>query len=99
MLGLLINGKGIKEAGLINHPYKLLIMDIDGTLVCKDGTISAEDREALAEVRRSAYRLPYLPGGWLHAMAGPLISSPAIEHINSGDVVKVYHADTDSSVI
>jgi hydroxymethylpyrimidine pyrophosphatase-like HAD family hydrolase len=28
-------------------------MDIDGTLVCKDGTISAEDREALAEVRRS----------------------------------------------
>ncbi len=38
---------------MINHPYKLLIMDIDGTLVCKDGTISAEDREALAEVRRS----------------------------------------------
>ena len=39
--GVLINGKGIKETGLINHLYKLLIVDIDGTLVCKDGTISA----------------------------------------------------------
>ena len=62
MLGLLINGKEIKEAGLINHPYKLLIVDIDGTLVCKDGTISAADREALAEVRRSGVQVSLSTG-------------------------------------
>ncbi len=45
----LIKGKGIKGIGLINNPYKLLIIDIDGTLIGKDGTISAEDREALAK--------------------------------------------------
>ena len=33
----------------MNHPYKLLIVDIDGTLIGKDGTISAEDRDALAK--------------------------------------------------
>jgi hypothetical protein len=33
--------------------YRLLVVDIDGTLIGKDGSISAEDREALAKVRRS----------------------------------------------
>ena len=40
--------KGIKGIGLTNHPYKLLVVDIDGTLLGKNGTISAEDRDALA---------------------------------------------------
>ena len=31
-------------------PYKLLVLDIDGTLVDKNGVISAEDRNALAKV-------------------------------------------------
>ena len=34
---------------MINTAYKLLIVDVDGTLVSKDGTISAEDRDALAK--------------------------------------------------
>ncbi len=46
----LIKGKGIKGIGLTNHPYKLLVVDIDGTLLGKNGTISAEDRDALARV-------------------------------------------------
>ena len=29
--------------------YKLLVVDVDGTLIGKDGTISAEDRDALAK--------------------------------------------------
>ena len=33
--------------------YKLLVVDIDGTLLGREGSISAEDREALAKVRRS----------------------------------------------
>jgi Cof subfamily protein (haloacid dehalogenase superfamily) len=33
--------------------YKLLVVDIDGTLIGKDGSISAEDREAIAKVRRA----------------------------------------------
>jgi len=43
--------KRIKEAGLINHPYKLLVVDIDGTLVDGHGNISTEDREALVKAR------------------------------------------------
>ena len=31
-------------------PYKLLVLDIDGTLLDKNGAISAEDRDALARV-------------------------------------------------
>ncbi len=34
---------------MINHPYKLLVIDIDGTLLGKDRGISMEDREALAK--------------------------------------------------
>jgi len=32
------------------NPYKLLVLDIDGTLLDKNGVISAEDRNALARV-------------------------------------------------
>ena len=40
-----------KEIKLRNHPYKLLVVDIDGTLVNRHGNISAEDVETLAKVR------------------------------------------------
>jgi len=33
--------------------YKLLVIDIDGTLLSRDGSISVENREALARVRQS----------------------------------------------
>jgi len=33
---------------LVNNRYKLLVVDIDGTLLGKNGAMSAEDREALA---------------------------------------------------
>ncbi len=36
----------------VNNPYKLLVVDIDGTLVGKNGAISVEDREALARARQ-----------------------------------------------
>ena len=35
---------------MINRPYRLLVVDIDGTLLGKGRIISAEDREALARV-------------------------------------------------
>jgi len=38
---------------LINKPYKLLVSDIDGTLLNRNGEISTVDIEALAEVVRS----------------------------------------------
>lgn len=38
-----------KETRLINHPYRLLVVDIDGTLLGKARSISTEDREALAK--------------------------------------------------
>ncbi|GAI73765.1 unnamed protein product, partial [marine sediment metagenome] len=36
---------------MVNNHYKLLVVDIDGTLVGGDRSISAEDREALAKAR------------------------------------------------
>lgn len=38
---------------LIRNTYKLLIVDIDGTLLDKKGAISAEDKRALAKVREA----------------------------------------------
>ncbi|GAJ17382.1 unnamed protein product, partial [marine sediment metagenome] len=38
---------------MTNHSYKLLVVDIDGTLLGKDKSISAEDREALARASAS----------------------------------------------
>ena len=35
-----------------NSKYKLLVVDVDGTLVGRDGSISAEDKEAVAKARR-----------------------------------------------
>ena len=47
---------------MTNNSYKLLIMDVDGTLVGKDGTISAEDREALTRARASGVRISLSTG-------------------------------------
>lgn len=38
---------------MVNNQYKLLVVDVDGTLLGKNGRISAEDREALAKARDS----------------------------------------------
>lgn len=47
---------------LARNPYRLLVMDIDGTLLDKDGNISAEDREALDGVRESGMMLALSTG-------------------------------------
>ncbi len=44
------------------HAYKLLVVDIDGTLVGKDGTIAAEDKEAVARVAGSGIRVALSTG-------------------------------------
>ena len=35
----------------INNPYKMLVLDIDGTLVDRNGSISTEDTDAIAKAR------------------------------------------------
>ena len=47
---------------LINNRYKLLVVDIDGTLLGKDGTISAEDKHALSQVVASGIRISLSSG-------------------------------------
>ena len=42
---------------MVRHPYKLLVLDIDGTLVSTDRGISAENKEALAKARDSGVRV------------------------------------------
>ena len=89
-----------KEIKLINHPYKLLVVDIDGTLVNKHGKISAADREALTKVRdlgipvslstgrglRASLRIieQLSPDGYHISFDGALVSRP-----NRGEEVYV----------
>ncbi len=47
---------------MINSPYKLLVVDIDGTLLNKNGAISAEDRDALARARDLGIRVSLSSG-------------------------------------
>ncbi len=52
--------------------YKLLVVDIDGTLVGKDGGILAEDREALARVSDSGIGISLSTGRAVQACTGVL---------------------------
>ena len=47
---------------MINNRYKLLVVDIDGTLLDKNGAISAEDKNALARVSDSGIRVALSTG-------------------------------------
>jgi Cof subfamily protein (haloacid dehalogenase superfamily) len=47
---------------LINHPYKLLVVDIDGTLLGKGRAISTKDRETVAKVRDSGIQVSLSTG-------------------------------------
>jgi len=42
--------------------YKLLVVDVDGTVLGKDGTISAEDKDALAKAGRSGVQVSLSTG-------------------------------------
>lgn len=48
--------------GLIKHRYKLLLVDVDGTLMDKHGAISAENRKALAKVAASGVKVSLSTG-------------------------------------
>lgn len=50
--------------------YKLLVIDIDGTLLDKKGNISAEDREALAKARDSGVPVSLSTGRMAQACLG-----------------------------
>jgi len=47
---------------LVNKSYKLLVVDVDGTLLNKKGTISAEDKEALARAKASGIQVSLSTG-------------------------------------
>ena len=57
---------------MINRPYRLLVVDIDGTLLGKDRTISTEDKEALAKVRDSGIQVALSTGRVTRACLGIL---------------------------
>jgi len=46
----------------LSMKYKLLVLDIDGTFIGKDGKISIEDSEALAKVRQSGIQISLSTG-------------------------------------
>lgn len=45
-----------------NHPFRLLVADIDGTLLDKNGNISPEDEKALVKVRNSGMHISLCTG-------------------------------------
>jgi len=63
---------------LINHCYKLLVVDIDGTLLGKDGNILPEDREALARACNLGIKVSLSTGRAAQACLG-LISQLALD--------------------
>ena len=46
----------------MNKSYKLLVVDVDGTLLNKEGAISAEDKEALARAKASGIQVSLSTG-------------------------------------
>ncbi len=52
----------IKGSSVTNGGYRLLVVDLDGTLLDKNGSVSAEDREALAKARESEIRVSLSTG-------------------------------------
>lgn len=86
--------------------YKLLVVDIDGTLVGKNGSISTEDREALAKARQSGIRVS-LSTGRAAQSCRPIIDRLALDgyHIFfdgalvSNLVEEVYAEPLDSRVV
>ena len=85
--------EGGKGDRVIKMKYKLLVIDIDGTLVGRDGSISTKDKEALARVKQLGIRVSLSTGrvtracrgiinqlsldGYHMFFDGALISSPA----------------------
>ncbi len=55
---------------MINSQYKLLVVDVDGTLIDKKGAISAEDRKVLAKASDSGMQVSLctgrVPGACVH---------------------------------
>ncbi|MFQ6121634.1 MAG: Cof-type HAD-IIB family hydrolase [Dehalococcoidales bacterium] len=52
---------------MINHPYKLLVVDIDGTLLNGYGNISAEDKKALTKVQHTGVQVSLSTGRGIKA--------------------------------
>ncbi len=50
-----------------NHPYKLLVVDIDGTLIDRKGHISAANRQALSRVRNLGIGVSICTGRGAHS--------------------------------
>lgn len=73
----------------MRNRYKLLVVDIDGTLIGKDGTISAEDREALAKVRHLGIKVSLSTGRVTQACLG------VINHLSLDD----YHIFFDGALV
>ncbi len=51
----------------MDHSYKLLVIDVDGTILGRDGNISAENREAIAQACGSGIKVSLSTGRTLQS--------------------------------
>ena len=82
----------------INNRYKLLIIDIDGTLLDKNRNISAEDKDALAKAANAGIQISLCTGRVVQASL-PIIDYLALDgyHIFF-DGALVYNPEKDEEV-
>jgi len=81
----------------INNRYKLLVVDIDDTLVGLDGVISDENREALARVRNAGIKVSLSTGRSVQSCTGILrqLSLDGYHIFCDGALVINPHDDTE----
>jgi len=72
-----------------NHNFKLLLIDIDGTLLNKHGNISAEDKAALVKARQSGLQVSLSTGRALNACLN-IISQLSLDN---------YHITFDGALV
>lgn len=88
-------GKNPKDKSIENH-FKLLVLDLDGTLLNKQGTVSEEDKQALARATKAGIRVSIASGrsisaclpvikqlsldGFHTSFDGALVSDPESRH-------------------
>ena len=71
----------LKGERLENHRYKLLLVDIDGTMVDRSGAISSENKKALARVAASGVKISLSTGRVIKACL-PILEQLSLDGIH-----------------
>jgi Cof subfamily protein (haloacid dehalogenase superfamily) len=96
-----------RDQGMMGPRYRILALDVDGTLLCPDGTLRPRTRDAIARAAAAGIR-PVLCTGRRFRRARPIASQLGLDApvvCNSGAIIKdldshatLWRADLDSEL-